>query len=75
MANYHFVVCVNNVGYEVSLEPRKLYQILPDPEAAKHHQVRIIDESGEDYLYPVSFFSPVRLPAVTRNRIEVALAS
>jgi len=62
MANYHFVVCVNNVGYEVSLEPRKLYQILPDPEAAKHHQVRIIDESGEDYLYPEVLFVDVPLP-------------
>jgi hypothetical protein len=62
MANYYFVVCVNNVGYEVSLEPRKLYQILPDPEAAKHHQVRIIDESGEDYLYPEGLFVDVPLP-------------
>jgi hypothetical protein len=62
MANYHFVVCVNNVGYEVSLEPRKLYQILPDPEAAKHHQVRIIDESGDDYLYPELLFVDVPLP-------------
>jgi len=62
MANYHFVVCVNNVGYEVSLEPRKLYQILLDPEAAKHHQVRIIDESGEDYLYPEVLFVDVPLP-------------
>lgn len=62
MANYHFVVCVNNVGYEVSLEPRKLYQILPDPEAAKHHQVRIIDESGDDYLYPEGLFVDVHLP-------------
>lgn len=61
MANYHFVVCVNNVGYEVSLEPRKLYQILPDPEAAKHHQVRIIDESGDDYLYPEGLFVDVSL--------------
>jgi hypothetical protein len=62
MANYHFVVCVNNVGYEVSLEPRKLYQILLDPEAAKHHQVRIIDESGDDYLYPELLFVDVPLP-------------
>jgi hypothetical protein len=62
MANYHFVVCVNNAGYEVSLEPRKLYQLLPDPEAAKHHQVRIIDESGDDYLYPEVLFVVVPLP-------------
>ncbi len=48
-------------GYEVSLEPRKLYQVLPDSEAAKHHQVRIVDESGDDYLYPESFFLAVHL--------------
>ena len=53
-----FVVCLKNKGYEVSLERRKIYQVLPDPEAAKHRQVRVIDESGEDYLYPQAFFAP-----------------
>jgi hypothetical protein len=62
MASHQFVVCINNSGFEVSLEPRKLYQVLPDSEAAKHHQVRIVDESGEDYLYPESFFLAVSLP-------------
>ncbi len=69
MANYHFVVCVNNIGYEVSLEPRKLYQILPDPEAAKHHQVCIIDESGDDYLYPELLFVDVPLPAWVAEQV------
>ena len=56
-----FVICVSNLGYEVSLEPRKLYQLVPDEVAAKHHQLRVVDESGEDYLYPESFFLPVTL--------------
>jgi hypothetical protein len=56
-----FVICLRNNGYEVSLEPRKLYQILPDPDAAKHQQLRVIDESGEDYLYPKSYFVPIEL--------------
>jgi hypothetical protein len=54
-----FVVCLKNMGYEASLEPRKIYQALADPDAAKHQQVRVIDESGEDYLYPQSFFAPI----------------
>jgi len=57
-----FVVCIRNEGYEVSLERRKLYEILPDPAAAKHRLLRIIDESGEDYLYPEDFFLAVGLP-------------
>ena len=44
-----FVVCLDNQGYEVSLERRKLYQVLSDRQAAKHQQIRVIDESGEDY--------------------------
>ena len=47
-----FLLCVENQGYEASLELRKLYQNIPDKEADRHNQVRIIDESGEDYLYP-----------------------
>jgi hypothetical protein len=66
---HKFVLCVENAGYEASLEIRKLYEQLPDKEAERHDQVRIIDESGEDYLYPTSFFAPVRLPIRTRDRI------
>jgi hypothetical protein len=57
-----FVVCVKNKGYSASLELRKVYPALADKIAAKLHQVRVIDESGEDYLYPQDFFIPVRLP-------------
>ncbi|OQW55785.1 MAG: hypothetical protein A4S17_05615 [Proteobacteria bacterium HN_bin10] len=60
-----FVVCVNNEGYEVSLELRKIYQAVPDPVAAKLRQVRVIDESGEDY--PAAYFAPIELaPSVKR---------
>jgi hypothetical protein len=64
-----FLLCVDNKGYEASLEIRKLYENLPDKDAERHHQVRIIDESGEDYLYPSKFFAPITLPIQTRNRI------
>ena len=68
-----FVVCLRNKGYEVSLELRKIYQVLPDPEAAKHKQVRVIDESGEDYLYPQSFFAPIELPQPLRRAVQAAV--
>ncbi len=51
-----FAVCVRNTGYPASLELRKIYEILPDAEAAAHGLVRVIDESGEDYLFPKNFF-------------------
>ena len=64
-----FVICVDNKGYEASLEIRKLYDMIPDQDAQQHNQVRIIDESGEDYLYPNEFFAAIRLPVQTRSRI------
>jgi hypothetical protein len=64
-----FVVCLKNKGYEVSLEPRKIYQVLPDPDAARHRQLRVIDESGDDYLYPASYFSPIALPQPVRKAV------
>ncbi len=57
-----FVVCVKNKDYAASLELRKLYQVVSDETAAKLHQIRVIDESGEDYLYPESYFVAVQLP-------------
>jgi hypothetical protein len=64
-----FLLCVDNEGYSASLEIRKLYEMIPDKEAERHNQVRIIDESGEDYLYPSKFFAPIKLPMQTKNRI------
>ncbi len=58
-----FALCVRNDGYPASLEPRKLYPVVRDETADKHGLTRIIDESGEDYLYPAEFFVSLRLPA------------
>jgi hypothetical protein len=67
------LVCVENKGYGVSLEKRKIYLAVPDQAAAKHEHVRVIDESGEDYLYPKSFFLPITLPQAVRKAVlEVA---
>ena len=57
-----YVVCVDNSGYPASLEPRKIYQRLPDLRAERDGLVRVIDESGEDYLYPSRFFVPIAVP-------------
>ncbi len=56
-----FAVCVCNEGYSASLEPRKIYRVLSDPDAGARGMVRIVDESGEDYLYPANFFLPIKL--------------
>lgn len=63
------VLCLRNDGYEASLERRKIYPALPDRDAAKHRQIRVIDESGEDYLYPASFFAPIKLPRTLRRAV------
>jgi hypothetical protein len=67
-----FVVCVRNKGYAASLELRKLYQVVADETAAKLHQVRVIDESGEDYLYPEEYFVPVQLPQAAERAVRRA---
>jgi len=64
-----FLICVENKGYAVSLEKRKIYVALPDPVALKHGQVRVIDESGEDYLYPKGFFLTITIPQSIRKAI------
>ncbi len=72
-ARHSLVLCVRNDGYEASLERRKIYQMLPDRDAAKHRQIRVIDESGEDYLYPASFFAPITLPRPLRRAVLAAV--
>lgn len=69
----HFVICVDNNGYEVSLEKRKLYLALKDKKAEARHLLRVIDESGEDYLYPENFFSPITLPKAIERSISCSL--
>ncbi len=67
-----YVICVKNKSYQASLELRKIYRTLPDPKAAALHLIRVIDESGEDYLYPSSYFVPVTLPRVTERALAQA---
>jgi len=70
----HFMICVENRGFEASLEVRKIYEVMIDREAEKHHQVRVVDESGEDYLYSIKYFAPVRLPSETKEKLELITA-
>lgn len=58
-----FALCVDNSDYQASLIKRKLYEIIPDEDAAKDDFIRIVDESGEDYLYHCSYFILLELPA------------
>jgi hypothetical protein len=58
-----FAICIDNGEYAGTLELRKVYEVLEDATAAKRRYVRVIDESGEDYLYPASWFVPVSVPA------------
>jgi hypothetical protein len=59
-----FAVYINNDDYPASLELHKIYRVIPDEDAAADSDIRIIDESGEDYLYPSSYFAPIKVPAV-----------
>ena len=60
-AEHQFAICIENEGYPASLELWKVYRVLPDEKAAKHQLIRVVDESGEDYLYPESWFAPIKL--------------
>jgi hypothetical protein len=70
-----YVMCVSNAGYEASLELRKIYLRLVDRTAARRSLVRVIDESGEDYLYPASFFVAIHVPKDATHIFEEALMS
>jgi len=63
------VICLDNSGYEASLERRKVYVALPDPDGARHGQIRVVDESGEDYLYPARCFVEAELPQAARQAL------
>jgi hypothetical protein len=58
----NYVLCISNERYPASLEVRKIYQRITDQQAEAHTQMRVIDESGEDYLYPREFFIPIEVP-------------
>lgn len=68
-----FVVCINNSGYAASLEVRKLYETIDDPEAEKEAMIRVIDESGEDYLYAADRFVFAPLPASVEQAVLNAM--
>lgn len=64
-----FAICIANEGNEASLERNKVYAVLPDAKAGADGLVRVIDEDGEDYLYPADWFVPVDVPEAVRNSV------
>ena len=66
------VICLDNSGYEVSLERRKIYVAVPDARAEKHKQLRVVDESGDDYLYPADRFIDAELPKPVARAVHQA---
>ena len=68
---FRLVVCLRNDDYPVSLEPRKIYCAVADRAAAAHNLLRVIDESGEDYLYPTEYFAPIRVAAPLRRALKI----
>jgi hypothetical protein len=69
--NISFVLCIENKDCD-DLEKRKVYQVLPDDKAADEGYLRIVDESGEDYLYPESYFIPVELPQKIQEALRMS---
>lgn len=67
-----FVLCIRNDECD-DLEPRKVYQVLEDASAMKEGYVRVVDESGEDYLYPADYFVPIELPLATAKTLAASL--
>ena len=68
----NFVVCVDNLDYPASLERYKIYQVFPDAKVRENGEIRIVDESGEDYLYSKERFVSIRPPAVVRESLVCA---
>lgn len=66
-ARPRFAICVKNEDHPASLEVRKIYELVSDARAAQRRLVRVIDESGEDYLYPADYFIPIELPRAVKE--------
>lgn len=66
-----FVLCIWNEG-EDDLQMRKVYEVIPDALADAHNTIRVIDESGEDYIYPATYFVPLELPKAVEEALETA---
>ena len=71
--NSKYVVCIHNKGYPVSLEVRKIYRTLPDDGEPDLGLIRVIDESGQDYLYPDSWFVPVELTEAAEKAVSATV--
>jgi hypothetical protein len=67
-----FAVCLRNGGFAASLEVRKLYPFIYDPEAEANNLIRVVDESGEDYLYPARLFRKLALPSDIQRALRIA---
>ena len=67
-----YVVCISNRGYQASLVSRRIYQSLPDPEATKRNLIRVVDETGEDYLYPSKMFVAIDIPQAVERTFKKA---
>ena len=69
-SNQKFAICIDNTDYPAALELRKIYRLLPDPDAAQDGDVRVVDESGEDYLYPADYFVVVDFPPLALRALR-----
>jgi hypothetical protein len=69
MGRAKFAVCISNKGYAASLEVRKIYRLIPDKAGAKHGLVRVVDEMGEDYLFPEEYFVSLTLPQAAERAV------
>jgi hypothetical protein len=69
-----FVICVDNSEYPASLELHKIYRLIPDKNAQADGDLRVIDESGEDYLFPADYFLPIQLPQTIVRALNKSFA-
>lgn len=74
ISSQRFVICIDNAEYPASLELHKVYRVVPDKDAERDHDLRIIDESGEDYVYPAKYFVSVDLPSTIVQTLKKAYA-
>jgi hypothetical protein len=72
MKTLGFAVCIRNKGFGASLEVRKLYAVVDDPDAEMNELIRVIDESGEDYVYPAGLFQKLTLPSEIQRALRLA---
>ena len=68
--DYKYVICINNENYKASLEKGKVYPTIDDKEADERDFIRVVDESGEDYLFPKDYFVHIELPQVVREALS-----